>query len=54
MLPHNFQNALLDYKDASSVKPEEKYPKDRIAELTPLLKAQKEKDEAYHKANCNR
>ncbi len=50
---HNFQGALLDYKDASSIKPEEKYPKDRIAELTVLLKAQKEKDDAYNKAIAN-
>lgn len=49
----NFQGALLDYKDASSIKPEEKYPKDRITELTMLLKAQKEKDDAYNKAIVN-
>lgn len=49
----NFQSALLDYKDASSIKPEEKYPRDRITELAALLKAQKEIDDAYNKAIAN-
>jgi len=49
----NYQSALLDYKDASSIKPEEKYPKDRITELTALVKAQKEIDDAYNKAIAN-
>lgn len=49
----NYQAALSDYKDASSIKPEEKYPRDRVTELTALLKTQKEKDDAYNKAIAN-
>ncbi|MCX6251108.1 MAG: hypothetical protein NTX61_10195 [Bacteroidetes bacterium] len=46
----NWQDALLQYQDASVIKPDEKYPQDRIAELTLLLKSMKEKDDAYNKA----
>jgi tetratricopeptide (TPR) repeat protein len=46
----NWQGALLEYKNASSIKPDEIYPKDRIRELTLLLKSQKEKDDAYNKS----
>ncbi|MCX6284487.1 MAG: hypothetical protein NTW31_09665 [Bacteroidetes bacterium] len=45
----NWQPALLDYQNASRIKPREKYPKDRIAELTPLIAAQRSRDEAYIK-----
>jgi tetratricopeptide (TPR) repeat protein len=46
----NFQNALLDYRKAAGIKPDEKYPQDRIKEITSLLDAQKAKDDAYNKA----
>jgi len=45
----NWQPALLDYQKASKIKPQEKYPRDRIAELTPLIAAQRSRDEAYIK-----
>jgi tetratricopeptide (TPR) repeat protein len=46
----SYQDALLDYKKASAIKIEEKYPQDRITELTALIAAQKAKDDAYNKA----
>ena len=46
----NFQNALLDYKKAGSIKPDEKYPQDKIKELTQLLAELKAKEDAYKKA----
>ncbi len=46
----NYQNALLEYKNANSYKPDEKYPQDKITELTALIAAQKVKDDAYNKA----
>ena len=46
----NYQGSLQQFQTAASVKPDEKYPKDKIAELTILIKNQKEKDEAYKKA----
>ncbi|MCX6305613.1 MAG: hypothetical protein NT040_11645 [Bacteroidetes bacterium] len=46
----NYQDALLDYKKAAGIKPDEKYPQDRIKEVTGLLAAQKAKDDAYNKA----
>ncbi len=46
----SYQSALLEYKNASSYKPEEKYPKDRITELTALIKSIKARDDAYNKA----
>ena len=50
LLIKNFQDALLDYKKAAGIKPAEKYPQDRIRELTGLIAAQKAKDDAYNKA----
>ncbi|MCX6268543.1 MAG: hypothetical protein NTW16_14500 [Bacteroidetes bacterium] len=46
----NYQDALLNYKKASGIKPDEKYPQDKIKELTDLIAAQKVKDDAYIKA----
>ena len=46
----SYQGALLEYQNASSYKPEEIYPKDRITELTALIKSIKAKNEAYNKA----
>ncbi|MCX6286862.1 MAG: hypothetical protein NTY96_07095, partial [Bacteroidetes bacterium] len=45
----NWQPSLLEYQNASKIRPQEKYPKDRIAELTTLIAAQRSKDEAYIK-----
>jgi len=45
----NWQPALLEYQNATRIRPQEKYPKDRIAELTTLVAAQRNKDEAYIK-----
>ena len=49
----NWQPALLEYRNASKIKPLEKYPKDRIAELTLLVADQRAKDEAYTKLIVN-
>jgi len=46
----NYQESLLDYKKALTFKPSEKYPQDRITELTGLIAKQKAIDEAYNKA----
>ncbi|MEI6899809.1 MAG: hypothetical protein WCL00_08025, partial [Bacteroidota bacterium] len=46
----NWQGSLLQFQSASLIKPDEKYPKDKIAELTVLIKTQKEQEEAYKKA----
>jgi tetratricopeptide (TPR) repeat protein len=46
----SYQSALGEYQTASSIKPEEKYPKDRITELTALIKSIKAKNDAYDKA----
>ena len=46
----SYQNALLEYQNASSYKPDEQYPKDRIKELTALLASLKSTEEAYKKA----
>jgi tetratricopeptide (TPR) repeat protein len=45
-----YQNALLEYQHATTYKPDEQYPKDRIKELTALLAAMKARDEAYKKS----
>jgi tetratricopeptide (TPR) repeat protein len=45
----NWQPALLEYQKASKLRPTEKYPKDRIAELTLLIETQRKNDEAYIK-----
>ena len=47
---NNLQIALLDYKKANTIKPDEKYPQTRIKTITDLLAAQKAKDDAYNKA----
>ena len=49
----NYQPALLEFKKANKIKPSEKYPQDRISELTLLLTNQKAKDDAYIKAIAN-
>ena len=49
----NWQPALLEYQNASKIRPQEKYPKDRIAELTILVTDQRSKDEAYTKLITN-
>ncbi len=46
----NYQAALIDYRKAGNVKPEEKYPQQRIKELTDILFKQKQLDDAYSKA----
>ncbi len=46
----NYQDALLNYKKAVEIKNNERYPQDRITELTGLIAAQKAKDDAYNKA----
>jgi tetratricopeptide (TPR) repeat protein len=46
----SYQSALLEYQNASSYRPDEKYPKDRITELTALIKSIKAKNDAYNKA----
>ncbi len=43
----NFIAALSDYKNALAIRPSEKYPQDRINELTTIIAAQKTKDDAY-------
>jgi len=45
-----YQSALLEYQHANTYKPNEKYPKDRIKELTELLAAMKARDESYNKS----
>jgi len=46
----NYPSALLGYKKASGIKPDEKYPQDKIKELTDLIAAGKAVDDAYQKA----
>jgi len=46
----SYAAALAEYKNAATLKPTEKYPQDRIKELTTLLAAQKARDDAYNKA----
>ena len=48
-LSKSYQLALVDYKKASLVKPDEEYPQKRITELNGILAAIKAKDEAYLK-----
>ena len=50
LLAKNYPDALIDYRKASGIKPDEKYPQDRIKELTDLIAAQKARDDAYIKA----
>nr|MBP7496752.1 hypothetical protein [Bacteroidales bacterium] len=44
-----FKDALNPYKEANKILPEEKYPKDKIAQINKILYGQNEKDEAYRK-----
>jgi len=46
----NYQDALLNYKKAGTLNPDEKYPQEKIKELTQLIADMKAKDEAYNKA----
>jgi len=46
----SYQNALLDYKKAANIKPDEKYPKEKINELSKVLADLKAKEDAYNKA----
>ena len=46
----SFKPALSAYKNANTLKPDEKYPQERIAELTALINEIMAKDEAYNKA----
>ncbi len=46
----NYQDALLNYKKAGTLNPDEKYPKEKIKELTQLIADIKARDEAYRKA----
>jgi len=46
----NWQPALLEYQSAVKLKPDEKYPRDRVAELTVLVEAQRKRDDAYIKS----
>ncbi|MDD4552935.1 MAG: hypothetical protein PHP04_01930, partial [Bacteroidales bacterium] len=45
-----YQDALNEYKKAGKLKPEEKYPQDRIRELTEIIDKQKLLDETYARA----
>jgi len=45
-----YQDALNEYKKAGKLKPEEKYPQDRIRELTEIIDKQKLLDETYVRA----
>ncbi len=45
----NFMAALPEYQIAASLKPEEKYPADRVTQLTAIVKAMQVRDEAYKK-----
>ncbi|MEI6455536.1 MAG: hypothetical protein WCO93_04550 [bacterium] len=49
-LGKNYQSALLEFQKAQGIRPDEAYPKQKIAELTILIAAQKATDEAYNKA----
>ena len=46
----NYQDALLNYKKAGTLNPDEKYPQEKIKELTQLIADIKARDEAYRKA----
>jgi tetratricopeptide (TPR) repeat protein len=43
----NYQNALTDYQEASRIKPNEPYPRNKINEINTLLERQKGIDEQY-------
>ena len=42
--------ALTEFKNASSIKPEESYPKEKITAISSLIAQNKEKDAAYNEA----
>jgi len=46
----NYQSSLLEFRKAQDIKPEEPYPKQKIAELTTLIAARKIRDDAYNNA----
>jgi len=49
-LNKSYQSALLEFQKALGIKSEEHYPKQKIAELTTLIAAQKIRDDSYTKA----
>ena len=46
----DFRAALPEYQIATKLKPDEKYPSERVAELTVIVRELKAKDDAYSKA----
>lgn len=46
----NYSGALSSYQEASSLKPTEKYPKDRIAEINRIIQQLKQLDDSYSTA----
>ncbi len=46
----SYQSSLLEFQKAQGILPDEIYPKQKIAELIPLIAEQKARDEAYNKA----
>jgi tetratricopeptide (TPR) repeat protein len=49
-LAKNYPASLVEFKTAGKLKPAEKYPQEKIKELTALLDAQRALDDAYVKA----
>ncbi|MHC1775347.1 MAG: hypothetical protein AB9834_08035 [Lentimicrobium sp.] len=46
----DYQNALLKYQEASGIKPEESYPKDKTASINKLIADEQAASNAYEKA----